>query len=153
MLRSESEGAVPYEITYQGQPGAFSEDAAFEFVDFGTPLLSSKTLQDAFDAVSDGRASYALLPVENTLAGPIDETFDLMSTSDLVIVDETVQPIFHCLIAPKETALEQVKKVYSHPIALAQCVGFLENHAEWGTIDGLRYCRCGRDGDSRENVR
>ena len=137
MPRPESENSVPYEITYQGQPGAFSEDAAFEFVEPGTPLLGSKTLQDAFDAVAAGRATHALLPVENTLAGPIDETFDLMSTSDLVIVDETVQPIFHCLIAPKGTSLDQVEKIYSHPIALAQCAGFLRVHAEWSPLSAF----------------
>jgi prephenate dehydratase len=137
MPRPESEDSLQYEITYQGQPGAFSEDAAFEFVDPGTPLLPSKTLQNAFDAVAEGRATYALLPVENTLAGPIDETFDLMSTSDLVIVDETVQPIFHCLIAPKGTGVDQVEKVYSHPIALAQCAGFLRSHTKWEPLSAF----------------
>jgi prephenate dehydratase len=130
----QSELGEPYELTYQGQPGAFSEDAAFEFVRPATPLLPSRTLDDAFRAVSAGRARYALLPVENTLAGPIDETFDLLSTSDLVIVDETVQPILHCLIASTALRLEQVRKVYSHPIALAQCARFLKRHVEWDAV-------------------
>jgi prephenate dehydratase len=134
MPRLESKDSVPYPLTYQGQPGAFSEDAAFEFVDRGVGLLPSRTLEDAFAAVAEGQASYALLPVENTLAGPIDETFDLMAISDLVIVDETVQPISHCLIAPRGTSLDQVAKIYSHPIALAQCAGFLSTHAEWEPV-------------------
>lgn len=132
--QSDSGDSVPYALTYQGQPGAFSEDAAFEFVDSGAPLLPSRTLDDAFDAVEQGRAQTALLPVENTLAGPIDETFDLMSLRNLTIVDETVQPIFHCLIAPKGTAIDQVERIYSHPIALAQCAGFLKTHPEWKPV-------------------
>jgi prephenate dehydratase len=134
MAQSEGGDSVPYRLTYQGQPGAFSEDAAFDFVEPGTPLLPSRTLEDAFDAVEQGGATYALIPVENTLAGPIDETFDLMSVRDLVIVDETVQPISHCLIAEKGTRIDQVEKIYSHPIALAQCAGFLESHAEWESV-------------------
>jgi prephenate dehydratase len=134
MPQPDSVEPGPYELTYQGQPGAFSEDAAFEFVDRGERLLPSRTLDDAFRAVLAGRAAYALLPVENTLAGPIDETFDLMSVNDLVIVDETVQPIFHCLIAATDVPLDQVRHVHSHPIALAQCAGFLKVHAEWAAV-------------------
>ena len=129
-----SDNTGPYTLTYQGQPGAFSEDAALGFVSEGTPLVPSRTLQDAFEAVESGRADRALLPVENTLAGPIDETFDRMSESALVIVDETVLPIFHCLIAPEGTTLGDVRKVYSHPIALAQCAGYLAAHPDWEAV-------------------
>jgi prephenate dehydratase len=121
-------------LTYQGQPGAFSEDAALDFVEPNARLLPSRTLDLAFTAVAEGRATYALLPVENTLAGPIDETFDLMATRDLVVVDENVQPILHCLIAPPGRSLDQVRRVYSHPIALAQCAGFLRSHPEWEPV-------------------
>ena len=134
MQPPEAGDDVPYGLTYQGQPGAFSEDAALDFVAPGAPLLPSRTLEDAFDAVEQGRADYALIPVENTLAGPIDETFDLMSIRALAIVDETVQPIFHCLIAPRGTALGQVRQVHSHPIALAQCAGFLRRRTEWEAL-------------------
>ena len=137
MPQSESEASAPYRLTYQGQAGAFSEDAASEFVASGAPLLPSRTLEGAFDAVEQGQADVALLPVENTLAGPIDETFDLMSIRDLVIVDETVQPIFHCLIAPRGTALDRVRRIHSHPIALAQCAGFLRAHPEWEPVSAF----------------
>jgi len=133
----EGESAGSYALTYQGQPGAFSEDAALDFVEPSVPLLPSRTLDLAFAAVGDGRATYALLPVENTLAGPIDETFDLMATRDLVVVDENVQPIFHCLIAGPGVRLDQVRRVYSHPIALAQCAGFLRSHPEWEAVSAF----------------
>jgi prephenate dehydratase len=134
MASSEAGDSGPYPLTYQGQPGAFSEDAALDFVDAGERLLPSRTLDAAFSAVTEGRATYALLPVENTLAGPIDETFDLIATSDLVVVDENVQPILHCLIAPPGRPLDQVRRVYSHPIALAQCAGFFRLHPEWEAV-------------------
>lgn len=121
----------PYEVSYQGQPGAFSEDAAFDFVSRTGRLLPTRTLQDTFASVVSGDAAYAIVPIENTLAGPIDETYELLSESELVIVDETVQPISHCLIAPNGSGRDQVTRVLSHPIALAQCAGFLRAHPDW----------------------
>lgn len=123
-----------YELTYQGQPGAFSEDAAFDFVGPEARLLPSRTLPDTFDGVSRGEARFAIVPVENTLAGPIDEAYDLLAGSRLAIVDETVQPISHCLIGPKGARTQEVRRVLSHPIALAQCAGFLRSHPEWEAV-------------------
>jgi len=114
-------GTAEYDVVYQGQPGAFSEDAAFDFVSRNSRLLGVKTLQDVFDSVAQGQAPYAVIPVENTLAGPIDETYDLLAQNDLIIIDETVQTISHCLIVPKGMLIEDVRRVLSHPIALAQC--------------------------------
>jgi len=133
-MTSASARSPRYDVTYQGQPGAFSEDAAFDFVGRNARLLPSRTLQDAFRSVAGGESAYAIVPVENTLAGPIDETYDLMAESDLVIVDETVQPILHCLIAAKGSRKEDVVRVLSHPIALAQCAGFLRSHPEWTPV-------------------
>lgn len=123
-----------YDLTYQGQPGAFSEDAAFDFVARNARLLPSRTLQNAFDSVAAGDAAYAIIPIENTLAGPIDETYALLASSDLAIVDETVQPISHCLIVPRGTRKAGVRRVLSHPIALTQCAGFLRSHPEWEAV-------------------
>ena len=123
-----------YEVSYQGQPGAFSEDAAYDFVSRTARLLPTRTLQDTFASIVAGDASYAVVPVENTLAGPIDETYELLSESELVIVDETVQPISHCLIAPPGSKPDGVRRVFSHPIALAQCAGFLKVHDEWEAV-------------------
>jgi len=133
-MTSLSARSLRYEVSYQGQPGAFSEDAAFDFVSRDAPLLPSRTLQDAFASVERGDAAYAIVPVENTLAGPIDETYDLLADSTLSIVDETVQPISHCLIAARGSAKRDVVRVLSHPIALAQCAGFLRGHPEWEVV-------------------
>ena len=121
MPLSKSIVTAEYDVVYQGQPGAFSEDAAFDFVPRDSRLLGLKTLQEVFDRVAQGQAQYAVIPVENTLAGPIDETYDLLAQNDLVIIDETVQTISHCLIVPSGTPIEDVRRVLSHPIALAQC--------------------------------
>ena len=125
---SEPADKAVYDIVYQGQPGAFSEDAAFDFVARDARLLGLKTLQQVFDIVTKGGATTAVIPVENTLAGPIDETYDLLSENDLVIIDETVQTISHCLIAPPGTRIEDVHRALSHPIALAQCAQSLRTH-------------------------
>ena len=127
----------PYEVSYQGQPGAFSEDAAYDFVPRTGRLLPTRTLQDTFASVASGDAAYAIVPIENTLAGPIDETYELLSESELVIVDETVQPISHCLIAPTGSGRDEVTRVLSHPIALAQCAGFLEAHPGWEPVSAF----------------
>ena len=128
MPASEPLDKAAYDIVYQGQPGAFSEDAAFDFVARDARLLGLETLQEAFDIVAGGEATYAVIPVENTLAGPVDETYDLLSENNLNIIDETVQTISHCLIAPPGTPIEDVHRVLSHPIALAQCEHSLRTH-------------------------
>lgn len=133
-MTSVSARLPAHALTYQGQPGAFSEDAAFDFVAPNARLLPSRTLQNAFDSVAAGDAAYAIIPIENTLAGPIDETYALLASSDLAIVDETVQPISHCLIVPQGTRTAEVRRVLSHPIALAQCAGFLRSHPEWEAV-------------------
>ncbi len=125
---SEATSTSEYDVVYQGQPGAFSEDAAFDFVPKESRLLGLRTLQEVFDSVEGGQAPYAVIPVENTLAGPIDETYDLLAENDLVIIDETVQTISHCLIVPKGTRIEDVYRVLSHPVALAQCAGSLRTN-------------------------
>lgn len=133
-MTTASVTSTSYELTYQGQPGAFSEDAAFDFVARTARLLPSRTLRDAFSSAAKGDAVYAIVPVENTLAGPIDETFELLAEGELSIVDETVQPISHCLIAPPGSRRADVVRVLSHPIALAQCAGFLKSHPEWEAV-------------------
>ena len=99
------------------------------------------------------RRTVALLPVENTLAGPIDETFDLMSIRDLAIVDETVQPIFHCLIAPRGTALDRGSKDPLAPDRTGPMRRLPPCPPRMGTGFGIRYRRCGRDGDPRPDAR
>jgi prephenate dehydratase len=89
-----------------------------------------RQLQDVFNAVSRGEAQYGVVPVENTLAGPIRESYDLLFEHDLKIVGETVRHILFALIAPPGVALMDVRKALSHPVALEQCVRFFRQHPQ-----------------------
>ncbi len=109
------------QIVFQGEPGAYSELAAFEYFGSGISPLPCASFEDAFAAVADGTARYGLLPIENSLAGSIHRNYDLLLESDLSIVGEYHLRVSHCLMALPGTTLSDVHQVHSHPQALAQC--------------------------------
>lgn len=111
-------------IAYQGEPGAFSE-AASRLVNPEAELLPCKSFEDVFAAVDNGRVDYGVLPIENSIGGSIHRNFDLLLEHELPIVGEVEVPIVHHLLALPGVRLEDVKRVYSHPQALAQCDRFL----------------------------
>ena len=111
-------------IAYQGEPGAFSEAAARK-IDAVAELLPCHAFEDVFDAVNAERASYGVLPIENSIGGSIHRNFDLLLEHQLLIVGEVEQPVVHNLLALQGTTMGMVKRVYSHPQALAQCDRFL----------------------------
>jgi prephenate dehydratase len=117
-----------YTAAYQGAPGAFSEDAAGAFVGEGAPLLPCWKFEDVFLAVESGRAAFGVLPIENTLAGSVQASYDLLAERSLTIVGETVRRISHSLLAPRGSQIATLKQVLSHPVALAQCEGFFRKH-------------------------
>lgn len=111
-------------VAFQGERGAFSEDAVLRF--FGNvELLPCRTLRDVFEAVTEDRADFGVVPVENSQAGSINETYDLLLRFDLNIYGELALEVNHCLMAPPGESLTTIKTVYSHPQALAQCEEFL----------------------------
>ncbi len=111
-------------VAFQGDPGAFSEEGVHVlFPDAKT--LPRRTLRATFDAVSAGGAEYGVVPVENSQAGSINETYDLLVSSGASIVGEVVVAVAHALLALPGTRLEDVRVVSSHPQALAQCQEFL----------------------------
>lgn len=116
------------DAAYQGSPGAFSEDAARILAGPEARLLPCETLEGTFQAVARGEARQAVVPVENTLAGSIATTYDLLIDHGLTITGETVLHIDHALIAPPGVGFGQVRRVLSHPIALAQCERFFREH-------------------------
>jgi prephenate dehydratase len=111
-------------VAYQGVSGAFSEQAALQFAP-GAETVGFATFEEAFEAAVSGRCSHACLPVENSLAGSINQTYDLLTDSVLHVVGEQVVRVHHNLLARPGTRIEDVKRVYSHPQALAQCQGYL----------------------------
>jgi len=111
-------------IAYQGEPGAFSE-AASRLVKADAELLPCKTFEEVFAAVAAGTADAGVLPIENSIGGSIHRNFDLLVEHELPIVGEVEVPVVHHLLALPGRTLADVKRIYSHPQALAQCDRFL----------------------------
>ncbi len=115
-------------VAFQGERGAFSEEAAYQLLGLRIRVLPRETFPAAFQTVATGKAQYCLVPIENTLAGSVYENYDLLLKNDLHIVGETNLRIVHNLLAFPETRLKDVRQVYSHPVALAQCSGFFAHY-------------------------
>ena len=111
-------------IAYQGEPGAFSE-AASRLVSADATLIPCKAFEEVFERVGQGPAQYGVLPIENSIGGSIHRNYDLLLDHDLPIVAETELPVSHNLLAMPGTRIEDVRRVLSHPQALAQCERFL----------------------------
>jgi prephenate dehydratase len=111
-------------IAYQGEPGAFSE-AASRLVNADAELLPCKTFEEVFAAVAADTANVGVLPIENSIGGSIHRNFDLLVEHELPIVGEVEVPVVHHLLALPGRALADVRRIYSHPQALAQCDRFL----------------------------
>ena len=111
-------------VGYQGEPGAYSEEAVALLYP-GAAQTPYRTLHQVFDAVEGGHADAGVIPLENSQAGSINETYDLLGRGRLHIVGEAVVRVDHALLALPGTALEDLTRVSSHPAALAQCQEFL----------------------------
>ncbi|HUF47578.1 MAG TPA: prephenate dehydratase [Vicinamibacterales bacterium] len=112
---------------YQGAPGAFSEDA-IEVLAPGARPLPCETLELTLDALARGAADLAVVPIENTLAGAVPGCADLLVRHDVHVAGECVVPIRHALVAAPGGVLSGIRRVRSHPVALAQCERFLRRH-------------------------
>ena len=115
-------------IAFQGEPGAFSEDAAIEL--FGAEVINAielkpcRTFEALFASIDAGHADYIVLPVENSLIGTIQPAVDLFQESSLTVVGEVAIPIRQHLIGCPGSSFEEIESVESHPAALAQCRKF-----------------------------
>lgn len=115
-------------IAFQGERGAYSEEAIIRNYGKEVEAIPKPSLRDVFRAVEMDEAEFGLLPAENTLEGSITQTYDLLFESDLKIRGEVILRIVHCLMANPGVALKEVRRVYSHPQALRQCSHFIERN-------------------------
>jgi prephenate dehydratase len=115
-------------VAIQGERGSFSEEAARELLGPGAQVRTNETFGSIFRSVSTGECRYSLVPIENTLAGSVYENYDLLLEYHLHIVAEYNLRVVHNLIAFPGTTLRNLRQVYSHPVALAQCGKFFRQH-------------------------
>jgi arogenate/prephenate dehydratase len=113
-------------LAYQGEPGAYSEAAALHYGGPQAETLPCKSFEDVFDAVSRKKATHGVVPLENSIGGTIHRNYDLLLDHDLTISGEVELDVIHCLQALPGTKIGDVKVVYSHPQALAQCERYLK---------------------------
>ena len=111
-------------IAFQGEPGAYSEAAALRLCP-DADTVPAATFEDVFAAVAEGRATHGILPIENSIGGTIHRNYDLLVEHDLNIVAEVELPVEHQLLALPGVREQDVRRVFSHPQALAQCERFL----------------------------
>ena len=121
-------------VVFQGVEGAYSYAAMRAYFPEEIKSYHADTFREAMEEASSGRADYAVLPIENSTQGIVTDIYDLLTEYQLHIVGEQVIPVDHVLLGLPGSSLENIRTVYSHPQALAQCKLFLENHQEWKTV-------------------
>jgi prephenate dehydratase len=115
-------------IAFQGERGAFSEEAAVKLLGEDIQLVPRPTFEALYASIRDGLADFLLAPIENSLAGSVHRSYDLLIASGLHIHAEVVIPIVHNLIGTPGAKFERITQVLSHPVALAQCEQFFASH-------------------------
>ncbi len=130
----ESLDAETARIVYPGTEGAYSQMATKRYFGEQCNHFHVRTFRDAMEAIEDGAADFAVLPIENSTAGAVDEMYDLLVEFENYIVGEVVIPIEHTLAGLPGTTLHDIKRVYSKGVALMQATRFLEKHPEWQQV-------------------
>ncbi len=119
-------GKQKVKVAFQGERGAYSESAVYTFFGDAAEVKPCRDLTEVFESVDEQEVPVGVVPVENSLEGSVNQTYDLFLKHNLKVSGEIIIRISHCLIANPSTSLDTVKTVYSHPQALAQCRSFLE---------------------------
>jgi len=117
-------------VAFQGERGAFSEEAARKLLGARVAVLPCPRFEDVFRSLKEGRAAGAIVPIENTLAGSVHENYDHLVSFELPIVAETSVRIVHHFMAPKGVPFSKIRRVFSHPVALNQCLDFFARHPQ-----------------------
>lgn len=121
-------------VVFQGVEGAYGQAAMQHYFGEGCNSFHVRTFRDAMEAIEEGAADYAVLPIENSSAGAVNEMYDLLVEFENYIVAETIIPITHTLSGLPGTKLEEIQRVYSKAEALMQTSRFLDEHSSWQQI-------------------
>lgn len=133
-IQARSAARSPLEtprVLYQGEPGAWAEEAAVRFFGDNCPRDRAERWEDIFLALKEGRADYGVLPIENSSTGSINQVYDLLARYGAFIVGEQVVRVEHCLCAPPGASLDTLEEVCSHEQGLFQCGAYLDGHPAW----------------------
>lgn len=112
-------------IAFQGEHGAYSEEAIYKHFGREVKTVPTLSIHEVFNLTEAGAVDLGVVPVENSVEGSINETYDMLLSANLVVIGEVVLRVVHCLIALRPARLGGIKVVYSHPQALAQCRNFV----------------------------
>jgi prephenate dehydratase len=115
-------------VAFQGENGAFSQIAARKLLGDAIQTVACPSFESLFDSIATGRADFILAPLENTLAGPVLRCYDLLYQGSLTMIGEVILRISHCVIGCPGASLEGIRRIQSHPVALAQCERFFAAH-------------------------
>ena len=128
-VRAKSEA-----VAFQGEPGAFSEKALVSWFGEKVETVACSDFRDVFEKVEDGECPYGVIPLENSLAGSVHANFQHLLEYDVSIVGELKLRVVHNLIAHPGTRVEDLRRVYTHPQAAAQCELYLRSHPDWSVL-------------------
>ncbi len=139
------------QIAFQGEHGAYSQQAAY--ILFGEQIITvpKQTFAEVFHAVSSGETDAGIVPVVNSTAGPVAEVWDLLQkTAGVLVSGEIALPIHHCLLCLPGQTINDIRRIISHPQALAQCEAYLAPLREQGVLIEAAYDTAGSARQIRE---
>ena len=137
-LRNWKGAPLPQQrVLYQGQPGAYCEEAAMAFFGSDCDRMNLKTWDGVFRGVKESFGDYGVVPIENSSTGSINDVFDLLGKFGCYIVGEVLVPVVQCLIALPEARMDRLTDLYSHEQGFRQCSAFLSQYPKWNHHDML----------------
>lgn len=134
MESSFIENKQKLKVGFQGVCGSFSEQALFEYFGDNVEAVNVEEFEDVFINLKENKFEYGVVPIENSSTGAITEVYDLLNKYDLYIVGECYVKVDQNLMAKKETSIDDIEEVYSHPQGFKQSRVFLNKHPEWKLI-------------------
>ncbi len=137
MLEDRREPVAHPVVVYQGEPGAYSEQACINFFGSAVDARGRSQFEDVFLALREGTADYGVVPIENNSTGAIRQIYDLLSKYEFSLVGETTVKVEHCLVAPPGATLDTITHVYSHEQGIFQSEQFLKQHPKWIAVPYL----------------